>query len=84
MIEHANDEAASEVDARLAELTEEITRRIEAGDTVTGNDLGDDPDHIGTIRQLLPTLRTIVAFGDQVVREQSSRPRLLKKPKENL
>ena len=65
----------------LAELTEEITRRLEAGEPVNGDDLGDNPACAGPIRQLLPTLRTMVSLGEQVAREEGSRTRLQKKKK---
>ena len=72
---------ASEDVAVLAELTEEITRRLEAGEPVNGDDLGDNPACAGPIRQLLPTLRTMVSLGEQVAREEGSRTRLQKKKK---
>ena len=75
--------AGSEDVAVLAELTEEITRRLEAGEPVNGDDLGDNPDCAGPIRQLLPTLRTMVSLGEQVAREEGSRTRLQKKKKAN-
>ncbi len=63
----------------LAELTEEVSRRLESGESVNGGDLGDNAGSSGAIRQLLPTLRTMVALGDQVAREEGSRTRSQKK-----
>jgi hypothetical protein len=77
-----DDDPPSDVDAGLADLIEELTRRIEAGDPVTGGELGDDPDYIGTIRQLLPTLRTMVSLGNLVLREDRSRTRVQSKTNE--
>ena len=67
----------------LAELTEEISRRLESGDPVNGGDLGDDPETAGPIRQLLPALRSMVSLGEQVAREEGSRTRSQKKKKEH-
>jgi hypothetical protein len=52
----------------LADLAEEISRRLESGDSVTIADLGDDPETAGPMRQLLPALRTMVSLGEQVAR----------------
>ena len=71
----------NEDDQALAELTDEISRRLESGEPVTGGDLGDDPNCAGPIRQLLPALRTMVALGELVAREEGSRTRLQKKKK---
>jgi hypothetical protein len=65
----------------LAELTEEISRRLESGEPVDGSDLGDNPESAGPIRQLLPALRTMVSLGEQVVREEGSRIRSKRKKK---
>ena len=72
-----NDETAPTCDDEmaLAELTEEISRRLESGEPVNGGDLGDDPETAGPIRQLLPALRTMVSLGEQVAREEGSRTR---------
>ena len=63
----------------LAELTEEISRRLESGEPLSGGDLGDDPECAGPIRQLLPALRSMVSLGEQVAREEGSRTRSQKK-----
>ena len=60
----------SDDEVALADLTEEISRRLESGEIVNGDDLGDDPGTAGPIRQLLPALRTMVSLGDQVARER--------------
>ncbi len=55
-----------------ADLAEEITCRLEAGDPVTLGDLGDDLDRADTIRQLLPTLQAMVSLGEHVARDEGS------------
>jgi hypothetical protein len=66
----------------LADLADRITRRLEAGEPVNGGDLGHNSACAGQIRQLLPTLRTMVAFGDQIARDEGSRTRSQMKYKE--
>jgi hypothetical protein len=63
----------------LAELINEISSRLEAGDTVEGAELGADPNTFGVIRQLLPTVRTMVALADRIAFEEGSRTRSRKK-----
>jgi hypothetical protein len=65
----------------IAALTEEITGRLEAGEPVTDGDMGVDPEQAGPIRQLLPTLRAMVALGDQLAREDGSQSRSQRKSK---
>jgi hypothetical protein len=82
MTDHDEDicSASDEVDM-VAELTEEITRRLEAGEPLNGDDLGDNPACAGPVRQLLPTLRTMLSLGEQVAREEGSRARSKMKKK---
>jgi hypothetical protein len=63
----------------LAELAEEVSRRLESGDPIDGADLGENLTRAGDIRQLLPALRTMVSLGEQAAREERSRTRLQKK-----
>ncbi len=72
---HQDDSGEGEDALVLAELTETVTRRIEAGEPVTGDDLGDDPACAGPIGGLLPTLRAMVSLGDQIAREDVARIR---------
>jgi hypothetical protein len=60
----------------LAELTEEITSRLESGEPLEGlNGVHKSVDCPGQIAQLLPTLRTLVSLGEQTAREDASRIR---------
>ncbi len=82
MIDHDDDASPATDDVlALAELTGEISRRLESGEPVTGGDLGDNPETAVPLRELLPTLRTMVSLGKQVAREEGSRTRLQKKKK---
>jgi hypothetical protein len=72
---------ASEDDVALAELTEAISRRLQSGETVDADVLGDDPVAAGSIRRLLPALQTMVSLGEQVAREEGSRMRSQKRKK---
>jgi hypothetical protein len=74
-----DDDLPDDNNGTLAELTEAISRRLESGEPLTGGDLGDDPETAGSLRRLLPALRTMVSLGEQVVREAGSRTRLRKK-----
>jgi hypothetical protein len=66
--------------AMLAKLTEEITCRLESGEPISGgNCMEENPASAGPIRQLLPTLRTMVSLGEQIDREEGSRDRLRRK-----
>jgi hypothetical protein len=71
----------SEEELALAELTEEISRRLESGDPVNGGDLGENQARARGIRQLLPALRTMVTLGEQVAREERSQTQTNKKNK---
>jgi hypothetical protein len=68
----------------LADLTEAISRRLESGEPINSGDLGGDPDRAGSIRQLLPALRSMVSLGEHVAREEDSRTRLQKNKKRTL
>ena len=82
MINHDDDvQPSSEEVAVLAELTEEITRRLEAGEPVEDDCLGDNHACAGPIRKLLPTLQTMVSLGEQIARQKGSRTRLQRKKK---
>jgi hypothetical protein len=60
----------------LLEQTEKIARRIEAGDPAIADEgLEDDQPIAGPIREILPTLRTMVAIGEQIAYEEGSRKR---------
>ncbi len=74
----ADDALPGDEDPALAELTEEVARRLESGEPVNGGDLGENPSYAGDIRQLLPTLRTIVSLGEQVARVEAMRTRVRK------
>jgi hypothetical protein len=64
----------------LAELTEQITCRLEAGDRIpAGGCLSDDPVCDGLVRQLLPTLRKIISAGEKIGRDD----RVLRGPQWN-
>ena len=74
MSNREEDENPGEDVTEPARLTEEITRRLEAGEPVDAADfVGEDPACAGSIRQLLPTLRTMVALGELLAREEGLR-----------
>jgi len=80
--DHDDFQQSEEDVAALAKLTEEITCRLEAGEPFTVRDcMEENPASAGPIRQLLPTLRTMVSLGEQVAREEDSRTRLQRKKK---
>lgn len=60
----------------LAEITEEITRRLESGDPLSLDEcVGTNTPRFGSIRHILPTLQTIVSIGELIAREQGIRDR---------
>jgi hypothetical protein len=71
-------------DLALAELTEEISRRLESGEPVIADELGENPDSVGSIRQLLPALRAMVSLSDQIAHDEGARARSQKKQKRTL
>jgi len=80
--DHGDVSPVSEDVLALAKLTDEITSRLEAGEPVHGDDcIEENPACAGPIRQLLPTLRTMVSLGEQIVREEGSRTRSQRKKK---
>jgi hypothetical protein len=82
MIDDNEDEPMSEDVSELAELAEEITRRIEAGEPLNGDGItGMDPARVTRIRALLPTLHAIVAAGEQIAREDGAIARVQRKKK---
>jgi serine/threonine-protein kinase len=59
------------LDPELAELAEEITRRLQAGDAVDLDDYGARyPEWAGPIRRLMPVLREMAELGRSVTRDQ--------------
>jgi hypothetical protein len=61
---------------RLAELTEEITRRLLAGEAFDADAyVAQHPDCAGPIRDLLPTMHHLVELGRIVARECQGGPR---------
>jgi hypothetical protein len=61
---------------RLAELTEEITRRLQAGETFDAEAyVAQHPDCAGPIRDLLPTMHDLVELGRAVARGRQGGPR---------
>jgi hypothetical protein len=82
MIDRIDEEPTGRELNLWADIAEELTRRIEAGDAVSVESCVDefavDP---ARVKQFLPTLTTMVRLGEQLAREQGSRNRL--KPKIN-
>lgn len=63
----------------LAQLTEEVTRRLESGESVNAAEcLTTTAADTGPIRELLPTLQAMVSLGEQIAREAGSRTRFQK------
>jgi hypothetical protein len=64
----------------LIELADLLTRRLQSGEAVIDSGcVGAGASFNGTIRRLIPTLRTMVSFGELVAREEGSRSRFLAK-----
>jgi hypothetical protein len=52
------------VEPTLAEVVEEITRRLESGDAVNAEEhIRRNPTHAGRIQRLLPVLQTMISLG---------------------
>ena len=69
----ANDPASDE-GSPLAELSEQITRRLQAGDPVEADDFLDRyPSCSAPIRGLLPTLRELAELGRSISRDRRAR-----------
>jgi hypothetical protein len=82
VIIHNEDEPPIEDVSELAELAEEITRRIEAGESSNGDGkIGRDLARATAILELLPTLHAIVATGQQMAREDGGRARTQRRKK---
>ncbi len=70
--------AGDEPDCLLVELTEQIAERLQAGEPVKANDYLDRyPQWADTIREILPTMTDLVAYGrtaevDRVRRQEPS------------
>jgi eukaryotic-like serine/threonine-protein kinase len=63
--------AGSEPDPRLADLAEEITRRLQSGEAVDVDAYAKlHPDRVGPIRALLPTMHDLIELGRTVARER--------------
>jgi hypothetical protein len=62
-----------EDDDRLADLTETLADRLQAGDPIEA-ELPLDPDHGRSVRALLPTIRDLVDLGRAVPRRRPNRP----------
>jgi eukaryotic-like serine/threonine-protein kinase len=63
------------LDPGLAELAEEITRRLQAGDVVDPEDYAArHPEWAGSIRRLMPILREMADLGRSVVGAGDERP----------
>ena len=63
------------LDPELAELAEEITRRLQAGDVVDPEDYAArHPEWAGSIRRLMPILREMADLGRSVVGAGDERP----------
>jgi hypothetical protein len=66
-----------EVSPALAELTDEITRQLQAGESVdTETYAALHPDCAEPIRALLPTMQDLVKLGQIVARERLDSPPL--------
>ncbi len=84
MIDDKEEQLPDEEVSDLAELAEEITRRIEAGDPLNAEGMiGQDLARVTQIRELLPTLHAMVATGAQIAREDGTRARLQSQKKTN-
>ncbi len=72
MIDHDDDRPMVALeDAALAELTEEITCRLEAGEPIHSlNDREPFPAWAAPVKELLPLLQDLVEVGRIVTREQ--------------
>ncbi len=65
-----------ETNPKLAELTEEITRRLLAGEPFDEDAyVAQHPDCAEPIRDLLPTMLHLVELGRTVARERQNAPR---------
>ena len=63
----------AETNPRLAELTDEITRRLQAGEVIDAEAYAAlHPDCAGTIRELLPTMHQLIELGRTVAHESQS------------
>ncbi|MDR3633269.1 MAG: hypothetical protein P4L84_05485 [Isosphaeraceae bacterium] len=59
----------------LSELAEEITRRLQSGETIDLDAYpGLHPDSAGSIRALLPTMYDLVDLGQSVARDRRHFP----------
>ncbi len=62
-----------ETNPLLAELTEEITRRLQAGEVIEPDAYAaQHPDCAGTLRELLPTMEHLIELGRTVARESQA------------
>ncbi len=58
--------SATENDKQLAELVEEITRKLEAGERIDVNAYASHyPDQVDPLRKLIPTLEALVLVGQE-------------------
>jgi WD40 repeat protein/serine/threonine protein kinase len=61
----------SRSDSGLAELVDEVIRRVQAGESIDPGALaGDDPDRAELLRQILPTLEKLADLGCSVTSDQ--------------
>jgi hypothetical protein len=71
MIEHDEDDQPSDELLKLAELAEQVTQRIQAGEPENGDGgIAINPDSVSPIRELLPTLRAMISAGEPIAGEQ--------------
>jgi hypothetical protein len=69
--------ANADPDTTLAELTEEITRRLQSGESVEAAAYAKQhPEWVGPISELLPTLHELVDLGRSVGRGRGLDPQL--------
>jgi hypothetical protein len=70
-----DDSSLTAVDPALAELTEQITLRLQAGERVLAEDyITRYPDWAGPIRRLFPAVRDLVRLGRTVAGERDGAP----------
>jgi hypothetical protein len=71
MSEHMEIEPVGELEPELAELADQITRRLLDGEVISDDArVGSNPACDDPIRRLLPALRTLVAVGQKVARDR--------------
>jgi hypothetical protein len=67
--------ASADADTTLAELTEEITRRLQSGESVEAATYANQhPEWVGPLSELLPTLHELVDLGKSVRRGRGLEP----------